>query len=203
MEKKKVLVKVHPHGKFVVDMDKNININDATPNCRVALGNDSYTLHKILPNKIDPLVSLMMVEKVPDSTHEMIGGLDEQIKKIKEVIQLPVKHPEFFEALGIVQPKGVLLYGPLGTGKVLLALVVAHRTDYTIIRVSDSELVQKFIGEGARMVKELLSWHENMLHLSSSWMKSTPLAPHHWRGLLEGTVKCSVPCWSCSTTWIL
>ncbi|NWX12028.1 PRS8 protein, partial [Aegotheles bennettii] len=159
MDKKKVLVKVHPEGKFVVDVDKNIDINDVTPNCRVALRNDSYTLHKILPNKVDPLVSLMMVEKVPDSTYEMIGGLDKQIKEIKEVIELPVKHPELFEALGIAQPKasaaGVLLYGPPGTGKTLLARAVAHHTDCTFIRVSGSELVQKFIGEGARMVREL------------------------------------------------
>ncbi|KAI1230187.1 hypothetical protein IHE44_0010150 [Lamprotornis superbus] len=139
MDKKKVLVKVHPEGKFVVDVDKNIDINDVTPNCRVALRNDSYTLHKILPNKVDPLVSLMMVEKVPDSTYEMIGGLDKQIKEIKEVIELP----------------GVLLYGPPGTGKTLLARAVAHHTDCTFIRVSGSELVQKFIGEGARMVREL------------------------------------------------
>uniref|UniRef100_A0A674C7K7 Proteasome 26S subunit, ATPase 5 n=1 Tax=Salmo trutta TaxID=8032 RepID=A0A674C7K7_SALTR len=101
MDKKKVLVKVHPEGKFVVDVDKNIDINDVTPNCRVALRNDSYTLHKILPNKVDPLVSLMMVEKVPDSTYEMIGGLDKQIKEIKEVIELPVKHPELFEPPGL------------------------------------------------------------------------------------------------------
>merc|ERR1719414_1842869 len=73
MDKKKVLVKVHPEGKFVVDIDKNIDIGDITPNCRVTLRNDSYTLHKILPNKVDPLVSLMMVEKVPDSTYEMVG----------------------------------------------------------------------------------------------------------------------------------
>ncbi|NWI44008.1 PRS8 protein, partial [Picathartes gymnocephalus] len=179
MDKKKVLVKVHPEGKFVVDVDKNIDINDVsapglwwvpragrdtqppvlspqvTPNCRVALRNDSYTLHKILPNKVDPLVSLMMVEKVPDSTYEMIGGLDKQIKEIKEVIELPVKHPELFEALGIAQPKAMLLYGPPGTGKTLLARAVAHHTDCTFIRVSGSELVQKFIGEGARMVREL------------------------------------------------
>ena len=114
MDKKKVLVKVHPEGKFVVDIDKNIDIGDITPNCRVALRNDSYTLHKILPNKVDPLVSLMMVEKVPDSTYEMVGGLQKQIKEIKEVIELPVKHPELFDALGIAQPKGVLLYGPPG-----------------------------------------------------------------------------------------
>merc|ERR1719156_27460 len=155
MDKKKVLVKVHPEGKFVVDLDKNIDINDVTPNCRVALRNDSYTLHKILPNKVDPLVSLMMVEKVPDSTYEMVGGLDKQIKEIKEVIELPVKHPELFDALGIAQPKGVLLYGPPGTGKTLLARAVAHHTECTFIRVSGSELVQKYIGEGSRMVREL------------------------------------------------
>jgi len=85
----------------------------------------------------------------------MVGGLDKQIKEIKEVIELPVKHPELFESLGIAQPKGVLLYGPPGTGKTLLARAVAHHTDCRFIRVSGSELVQKYIGEGSRMVREL------------------------------------------------
>ncbi|KAH8384206.1 26S protease regulatory subunit 8 [Drosophila serrata] len=155
MDKNKVLVKVHPEGKYVVDVDKNINIKDVTTSSRVALRNESYTLHKILPNKVDPLVSLMLVEKVPDSTYEMVGGLDKQIQEIKEVIELPVKHPELFDALGIAQPKGVLLYGPPGTGKTLLARAVAHHTECTFIRVSGSELVQKFIGEGSRLVREL------------------------------------------------
>eukprot|EP00124_Ichthyophonus_hoferi_P004928 Ihof_evm2s615 gene=Ihof_evmTU2s615 len=153
--KTKVLVKVHPEGKYVASIDKGIDITKITPTLRVALRHDSYVLHKILPNKIDPLVSLMMVEKVPDSTYEMVGGLDKQIKEIKEVIELPVKHPELFEALGIAQPKGVLLYGPPGTGKTLLARAVAHHTECTFIRVSGSELVQKYIGEGSRMVREL------------------------------------------------
>ena len=78
-----------------------------------------------------------------------------QIKEIKEVVELPIKHPELFDALGIAQPKGVLLYGPPGTGKTLLARAVAHHTDCTFIRVSGSELVQKYIGEGSRMVREL------------------------------------------------
>jgi len=173
MGKNKVLVKVQPEGKYstsmlsfnailslnviqVVDFDSTeIDAASLTPSLRVALRSDSYTLHKILPNKVDPLVSLMMVEKVPDSTYEMVGGLDKQIKEIKEVIELPVKHPELFEALGIAQPKGVLLYGPPGTGKTLLARAVAHHTDCKFIRVSGSELVQKYIGEGSRMVREL------------------------------------------------
>lgn len=111
MGKSKVLVKVNPEGKYVVDIDKDIDISKLTPGVRVALRNDSYQLHLLLPTKVDPLVSLMKVEKVPDSTYDMIGGCDQQIKEIKEVIELPLKHPELFESLGISQPKGVLLYG--------------------------------------------------------------------------------------------
>ncbi|KAJ2509529.1 26S proteasome regulatory subunit 8 [Coemansia sp. RSA 2049] len=153
--KNKVLVKLHPEGRNVVDIADDIDIALLTPSTRVGLQSETYKVLKILPNKIDPLVSLMMVEKVPDSTYDMIGGLDKQIKEIKEVIELPVKHPELFEALGIAQPKGVLLYGPPGTGKTLLARAVAHHTDCRFIRVSGSELVQKYIGEGSRMVREL------------------------------------------------
>lgn len=85
MGKNKVLVKVHPEGKYVVDIDKEISIDKLNPGARVALRNDSYTLHLVLPTKVDPLVSLMKVEKVPDSTYDMIGGADQQIKEIKEV----------------------------------------------------------------------------------------------------------------------
>jgi len=168
-----------PFCMIVVDFAPSIDIAQLTPNLRVALRSDSCTssiccqrrtrratddasatlspfadqLHSILPTKQDPLVALMMVEKVPDSTYDMVGGLDQQIKEIKEVIELPVKHPELFDALGIAQPKGVLLYGPPGTGKTLLARAVAHHTDCKFIRVSGSELVQKYIGEGSRMVR--------------------------------------------------
>eukprot|EP00760_Papus_ankaliazontas_P029790 PhM_4_TR4462/c1_g2_i1/m.92776/K03066/PSMC5, RPT6; 26S proteasome regulatory subunit T6 len=155
MGKNKCLVKVGSQGKSVVEIDKDINAADLTPNTRVALRAESSELHYILPTKVDPLVSLMKVEKQPGSTYDEIGGLSKQIKEIKEVIELPVKHPELFEALGIAQPKGVLLFGPPGTGKTLLARAVAHHTDCTFIRVSGSELVQKYIGEGARLVREL------------------------------------------------
>jgi 26S proteasome regulatory subunit T6 len=155
MGKKKCLVKVGGEGKSVVDVDKKIDVKDLVPNTRVALRDGSMLLHKLMPSKIDPLVSLMKVEKVPDSTYDMIGGLEQQIKEVKEVIELPIKHPEIFEALGIAQPKGVLLYGPPGTGKTLLARAVAHHTDCQFIRVQGGELVQKYIGEGARMVREL------------------------------------------------
>lgn len=85
MGKNKILVKVHPEGKYVVDLHKDIDIAKVATGARVALRNDSYTLHLLLPTKVDPLVSLMKVEKVPDSTYDMIGGLDQQIKEIKEV----------------------------------------------------------------------------------------------------------------------
>jgi 26S proteasome regulatory subunit T6 len=155
--KNKVLVKVHPEGKYIVDIEKQIPVSKVKAGARVALRNDSYALHLVLPSKFDPLVSLMKVEKVPDSTYDMIGGLDEQIKQIKEVIELPIKHPELFDSLGIAQPKGVLLYGPPGTGKTLLARAVAHHTDCTFIRVSGGELVQKYIGEGSKLIRSVFA----------------------------------------------
>lgn len=153
--KNRALVSNNHEGKYLVMVEDKVDISSAPSGTRVALRSENMSLHRILPNKVDPLVALMKVDKVPDSTYEMIGGCDKQIKEIKEVIELPIKHPELFESVGIAQPKGVLLYGPPGTGKTLLARAVAHHTDTTFIRVSGSELVQKYIGEGARMVREL------------------------------------------------
>ena len=152
--KDKVLVKASSDGKYIVKVDSKVNIEDLRPNLRVTLGKEKK-INRILPNRVDPLVSLMKVEKVPDATYDMVGGLDKQIKEIREVIELPIKHPEVFESLGISQPKGVLMYGPPGTGKTLLAKACAHHTDCCFIRVSGNELVQKYIGEGARLVREL------------------------------------------------
>jgi len=129
MGKNRVLVKVGSEGKYVVGLHPKVDVAQLKPNTRVALRSDSYVLHKILPSKVDPLVSLMRVEAVPDANYDMVGGLDRQVKEMKEVIELPIKHPELFEALGISQPKGVIMYGPPGTGKTLLARAVAHHTD--------------------------------------------------------------------------
>ncbi|KAM0686369.1 26S protease regulatory subunit 8 [Conglomerata obtusa] len=154
---KHILIKANYEGKYLVKVEEGSNVreDDCKPGTRVALRSDNYALHRILPTLVDPIVSLMMVEKVPDSTYDMIGGLEQQIKEIKETVELPIKHPELFENLGISQPKGVLLYGPPGTGKTLLARAVAHHTSCKFIRVSGSELVQKYIGEGSRLVREL------------------------------------------------
>lgn len=155
--KDQALVKMSQEGKYIVSVHKSIARDALKANVRVALRKDSYELHKVLPSNVDPLVSLMKVEKVPDSTYDMVGGLKKQIEEVKEVIELPIKHPELYEAAGISQPKGVLLYGPPGTGKTLLARAVAHHSACTFIRVSGGELVQKYIGEGARLVRELFS----------------------------------------------
>jgi 26S proteasome regulatory subunit T6 len=154
--KETVLVKTSSEGKLIVKVDKAINMDELKTNTRVTLkSEEKLKINRILPSRVDPLVSLMRVEKVPDSTYDSVGGLDEQIKEVREVIELPIKHPEIFDALGIAQPKGVIMYGPPGTGKTLLARAVAHHTDCTFIRVSGNELVQKYIGEGARLVREL------------------------------------------------
>jgi 26S proteasome regulatory subunit T6 len=151
-----VLVKTSSEGKLIVKIDKSIKVEDLKTNTRVTLkSEEKLKINRILPSRVDPLVSLMRVEKVPDSTYDAVGGLEEQIKEVREVIELPIKHPEIFEALGISQPKGVIMFGPPGTGKTLLARAVAHHTDCTFIRVSGNELVQKYIGEGARLVREL------------------------------------------------
>ena len=99
----------------------------------------------------------MMVEKVPDSTYEMVGGLHKQIKEIKEVIELPVKHPELFDALGIAQPKGVLLYGPPGTGKTLLGKAIGSQSKSTFLGISGSTLTSKWVGEGEKMVRTMFA----------------------------------------------
>lgn len=108
-----------------------------------------------LPPKIDATVTMMTVEDKPDVTYNDIGGCKEQLEKLREVVEMPLLTPEKFINLGIDPPKGVMLYGPPGTGKTLTARAVANRTDACFIRVIGSELVQKYVGEGARMVREI------------------------------------------------
>jgi len=151
----KVLIKINQEEKYLVDVHNKIDKKKLINGMRVAVKNDTYQIFKVLIQKNNPLVLLMKIENIPLSKYEMIGGLDYQIEQLKEVIELPVKFPEIFESLGVMQPKGVLLHGPPGTGKTLLARAVAFHSGCTFIRVSGSELVQKYIGEGSRMVREI------------------------------------------------
>lgn len=125
------------------------------PGDLVGVNKDSYLILETLPAEYDARVKAMEVDERPTEQYSDIGGLDKQIQELIEAVVLPMTHKEKFKNLGIHPPKGVLLYGPPGTGKTLLARAVAHHTECTFIRVSGSELVQKFIGEGSRMVREL------------------------------------------------
>ncbi|CAI8057751.1 26S proteasome regulatory subunit 7 [Geodia barretti] len=155
-EHPKFMIHVKQFAKFVVNLHKNLAPTDVEEGMRVGVGDrNKYEIHLPLPPKIDPTVTMMQVEEKPDVTYNDVGGCKEQITKLKEVVETPLLHPERFVNLGIEPPKGVLLFGPPGTGKTLLARAVANRTDACFIRVIGSELVQKYVGEGARMVREL------------------------------------------------
>uniref|UniRef100_A0A7S0RB39 AAA+ ATPase domain-containing protein n=1 Tax=Chlamydomonas leiostraca TaxID=1034604 RepID=A0A7S0RB39_9CHLO len=151
----KYVINVKQIAKFVVGLGDKVAPTDIEEGMRVGVDRNKYQIQIPLPPKIDPSVTMMTVEEKPDITYSDIGGSKEQIEKMREVVELPMLHPEKFVQLGIDPPKGVLMYGPPGTGKTLLARAVANRTDACFIRVIGSELVQKYIGEGSRMVREL------------------------------------------------
>jgi 26S proteasome regulatory subunit T1 len=142
-------------AKYVVELNDQLSPTDVEEGMRIGVDRKKYKISLPLPPKIDPSVSLMTVEDRPDVTYNDIGGYKEQLDQLREVLELPLLNPQIFEKLGIDPPKGVLLFGPPGTGKTLTARAVANRTDACFIRISGCELVQKYIGEGARMVREL------------------------------------------------
>ena len=142
-------------AKYVVDLNDQLSPTDVEEGMRVGVEKKKYKIALPLPPKIDPTVSLMTVEERPDVTYNDIGGYKEQIDQLREVLELPLLNPQIFEKLGIDAPKGVMLYGPPGTGKTLTARAVANRSDACFIRISGCELVQKYVGEGARLLREL------------------------------------------------
>ncbi|KAJ1557349.1 26S proteasome regulatory subunit 7 [Nowakowskiella sp. JEL0078] len=154
-EDAKYLINVKQIAKFVVGLGERVAPTDIEEGMRVGVDRSKYQIQIPLPPKIDPSVTMMQVEEKPDVTYSDVGGCKEQIEKLREVVELPLLQPERYVNLGIDPPKGVLLYGPPGTGKTLSARAVANRTDATFIRVIGSELVQKYVGEGARMIREL------------------------------------------------
>lgn len=154
-EKAKYIINIKQIAKFVVGLGERVSPTDIEEGMRVGVDRSKYEIQLPLPPRIDPTVTMMTVEEKPDVTYSDVGGCKEQIEKLREVVELPLLSPERFVKLGIDPPKGILLYGPPGTGKTLCARAVANRTDATFIRVIGSELVQKYVGEGARMVREL------------------------------------------------
>merc|ERR1712136_690448 len=132
-----------------------VDIDQLEPGCSVLLNHKVHAIVGVLSDDTDPLVTVMKLEKAPQESYADIGGLDSQITEIKESVELPLTHPEYYEEMGIKPPKGVILYGPPGTGKTLLAKAVATQTSATFLRVVGSELIQKYLGDGPKLVREL------------------------------------------------
>jgi proteasome regulatory subunit len=151
----RVIVRSSAGPRFLVRSSQNINSEELKAGVRCTLNQQSLAIVELLPTSFDAQIYGMEVVDSPQETYADIGGLDAQITEIKEAVELPLKRPDLFLRIGIDPPKGVLLHGPPGTGKTLLAKAVAHETNAHFMRVVGSELVQKYIGEGARLVREL------------------------------------------------
>ncbi len=157
-EKGRSIVKSSTGPSFVVNTSRKVKKEELRSGMRVALNQRTFAIMEILPTKLDPFVKGMeVIDSVPDISYNDVGGLEEQLIEVRETVELPLKKPELFKRIGIDPPNGVLLYGLPGTGKTLLAKAVAHETEATFIRIIGSELVQKFIGEGARLVREIFN----------------------------------------------
>ncbi len=143
-----------PNGsEFLVNKTKECG--ELRPGDSVLVEQKNLMIVKKIPKAKHFAVEVFVIVEKPTITWSDIGGMKEQINEVQEIIELPLKKPELFKEIGITPPKGILLHGPPGTGKTLLAKAVANSTNSTFIEVVASELVQKFIGEGAKLVKEI------------------------------------------------
>merc|ERR1712188_8568 len=143
--------------EYYVNIMSFVDNSQLEPGCSVLMHNKVLSVVGIMNDDTDPLVSVMKVDKAPLESYADVGGLEKQIQEIKEAVQLPLTHPELYEDIGIKPPKGVILYGEPGTGKTLLAKAVANSTAATFLRVVGSELIQKYLGDGPKLVRELFS----------------------------------------------
>jgi len=156
------IVSPHAGSEYYVSMMSFVDKDQLEPGCSVLLNSKNYAVVGILTDDVDPMVSVMKVDKAPLETYADVGGLEKQIQEIKESVELPLTHPELYEDVGIKPPKGVILYGEPGTGKTLLAKAVANQTSATFLRVVGSELIQKYLGDGPKLVREIFAAAEEM-----------------------------------------
>jgi len=150
-----VVIRSSAGPQIVVSAPSELTAIDLAPGTNVALNQQTFSIAEVLPVLEEPEVSALELIESTDVTYSEIGGLSDQLREIREVVELPLIKPEIFERIGIEPPKGALLFGPPGTGKTMIAKAVANKTNATFIRVVGSELVQKYIGDGAKMVHEL------------------------------------------------
>ncbi len=149
-----VLLRQHGNNQEFITTVAAEMMEKLQPNSRVAI-NNSLTIVRILDRSVDVRAKVMELVELPDVAYEQVGGLETQIQEIRETVELPLTNPEIFKDIGIEPPRGVLLYGLPGTGKTMLAKAVAHESKATFIHMSGSELVHKFIGEGAQLVRDI------------------------------------------------
>jgi proteasome regulatory subunit len=149
-----VLLRQHGNNQEFITTVSPEMAEQLQPNSRVAI-NNSLTIVRILERSVDVRAKVMELVELPDVSYDQVGGLEEQIQEVRETVELPLTNPEIFQDIGIEPPRGVLLYGLPGTGKTLLAKAVAHESKATFIHMSGSELVHKFIGEGAQLVRDI------------------------------------------------
>merc|ERR1712216_1074391 len=148
--------------EYYVSMMSFVDKTQLEPGCNVLLHNKVLSVVGILNDEADPMVSVMKVEKAPLESYADVGGLESQVQEIKEAVELPLTHPELYEDIGVKPPKGVILYGEPGTGKTLLAKAVANSTSASFLRVVGSELIQKYLGDGPKLVRELFRVADEM-----------------------------------------
>jgi proteasome regulatory subunit len=149
-----VLLRQHGNNQEFITTVATEMMEKLQPNSRVAI-NNSLTIVRILDRSVDVRAKVMELVELPDVAYEQVGGLETQIQEIRETVELPLTNPKIFKDIGIEPPRGVLLYGLPGTGKTMLAKAVAHESKATFIHMSGSELVHKFIGEGAQLVRDI------------------------------------------------
>jgi len=152
------IVKASSGPRYVVTCKVNLDKKRLTSGTRVTLDMTTLTIMRRLPREVDPSVFQMQAEDPGKVSYQDVGGLNEQIRQMREVIELPLTNPELFKRVGIKSPKGVLLYGPPGTGKTLLARAMAYNMTTNFLKVVASAIVDKYIGESARVIREMFGY---------------------------------------------
>ncbi|GAB5360092.1 hypothetical protein AAMO2058_000597700 [Amorphochlora amoebiformis] len=158
LDDERFIVKASSGPRYVVGCRNKVAKAKLKAGTRVALDMTTLTIMRILPREVDPMVYNMLNESPGSVTYADIGGVSEQIRELREVIELPLTNPELFLRVGIKPPKGVLLYGPPGTGKTLLARALANNIEAKFLKVVASAIVDKYIGESARIIREMFGY---------------------------------------------